>query len=281
MASLTPRLGLNDGTSIPQLGLGTWPLADADVATTIEVALGLGYRHVDTAAKYGNETGVGAGIAAGLAAHSLTRADVFVTTKLDGGYQGNDRAIAGLEASLGRLDLDFVDLLLIHWPLPARDEYVSTWRTFIELRDRGLARSIGVSNFTGAHLERLILETGVVPAVNQIEINPIVVRVAQREANARHGIQSVSYSPLALGGALLTDDRITTIAVEHDRTPAQIVLRWHVQQGLVAIPKSRDAARLAENISVFDFELSAADLATIGEFAEGPDAGVDSDTSGH
>jgi 2,5-diketo-D-gluconate reductase A len=281
MASLAPRLPLNDGTSIPQLGLGTWPLDDTEVAATIELALGIGYRHIDTAAKYGNETGVGAGIAAGLAAHSLTREDVFVTTKLDGGYQGNDLAIAGLEASLGRLGLDCVDLLLIHWPLPARDEYVSTWRTFIELRDRGLARSIGVSNFTGAHLKRLVDETGVVPAVNQIEINPLVVRLAQRETNARLGIQSVSYSPLALGGPLLADARIIAIAAEHDRTPAQVVLRWHVQQGLVAIPKSRDASHLASNLSVFDFELSAANLATIGEFAQGPDAGVDSDTSGH
>ena len=281
MASLAPRPPLNDGTSIPQIGLGTWPLDDTEVAVIIEVALGLGYRHIDTAAKYGNEIGVGAGISAGLVAHSLTREEVFVTTKLDGGYQGNDLAIAGLEASLDRLGLDYVDLLLIHWPLPARDEYVSTWRTFIELRDRGLARSIGVSNFTGAHLERLISETGVIPAVNQIEINPLVVRLAQRGANTRLGIQTVSYSPLALGGPLLTDARISAIAAEHDRTAAQIVLRWHVQQGLVAIPKSRDAARLMSNLSVFDFELTTANLATIAEFAQGPDAGVDSDTSGH
>jgi 2,5-diketo-D-gluconate reductase A len=281
MASFAPLLPLNDGTSIPQIGLGTWPLDDTEVAVTIEVALGVGYRHIDTAAKYGNEIGVGTGISAGLVSHSLTREDVFVTTKLDGGYQGNDLAIAGLEASLDRLSLDYVDLLLIHWPLPARDEYVSTWRTFIELRDRGLARSIGVSNFTGAHLERLIAETCVVPAVNQIEINPLVVRLAQREANARLGIQTVSYSPLALGGSLLADARITAIAAEHDRTPAQIVLRWHVQQGLVAIPKSRDAARLASNLSGFDFELSAANLATMAEFAQGPDAGVDSDILGH
>lgn len=281
MASLAPRLPLNDGTSIPQLGLGTWPLDDTDVAATLEVALGLGYRHVDTAAKYGNETGVGVGIAAGLATHSLTREDVYVTTKLDGGYQGNDRAIAGLEASLGRLDLDYVDLLLIHWPLPAGDEYVSTWRTFIELRERGLARSIGVSNFTVAHLERLIAETGVVPAVNQLEINPLVIRLAQREANARLGTQTVSYSPLALGGSLLSDARIAAIATEHDRTPAQIVLRWHVQQGLVAIPKSQNPVRLAINADVFDFELSAANLSTIAEFAQGPHAGVDSDISGH
>ena len=169
-----PSLKLNDQHSIPQLGLGTWPLDDAQVAPVIETAVGLGYRHIDTAAKYGNERGVGAGIAA----TGIPRSELFVTTKLDGEFQGSDRAIAGLEGSLERLGLDYVDLLLIHWPLPQRDEFVSTWRTFIGLRERGLARSIGVSNFTPAHLERLIAETGVTPAVNQVQLSPVITRAS-------------------------------------------------------------------------------------------------------
>ena len=277
MVSLAPRIPLNDGHSIPQIGLGTWPLGDDDVASVIVDAAQLGYRHIDTAAKYGNEKGVGAGIAA----TGLARDELFVTTKLDGQFQGDDRAIRGLDASLGRLGLDHVDLLLIHWPLPQRDEYISTFRTFAKLMDEGKTRSIGVSNFKPAHLERLVAETGVTPVVNQIELNPYVVRAEQRAANDHLGVVTESWSPLAPGTGLLTDARILRIAGEHGRTPGQVILRWHVQQGLVAIPKSRTHERLAHNLAVFDFELTADDLAAIGEFAEGPDAGVDSDVSGH
>jgi len=277
MVSLAPRIRLNDGNSIPQIGLGTWPLDDEEVADAIVAATGLGYRHIDTAAKYGNEKGVGAGIAA----TGLARDELFVTTKLDGQFQGDDRAIRGLDASLGRLGLDHVDLLLIHWPLPQRDEYISTFRTFAKLMDEGKTRSIGVSNFKPAHLERLVAETGITPVVNQIELNPYVVRAEQRAANDHLGVVTESWSPLAPGTGLLTDARILRIAGEHGRTPGQVILRWHVQQGLVAIPKSRTHERLAHNLAVFDFELTADDLAAIGEFAEGPDAGVDSDVSGH
>ena len=277
MVSLAPRIPLNDGHSIPQIGLGTWPLGDDDVASVIVDAAQLGYRHIDTAAKYGNEKGVGAGIAA----TGLARDELFVTTKLDGQFQGDDRAVRGLDASLGRLGLDHVDLLLIHWPLPQRDEYISTFRTFAKLMDEGKTRSIGVSNFKPAHLERLVAETGVTPVVNQIELNPYVVRAEQRAANDHLGVVTESWSPLAPGTGLLTDARILRIAGEHGRTPGQVILRWHVQQGLVAIPKSRTHERLAHNLAVFDFELTADDLAAIGEFAEGPDAGVDSDVSGH
>ncbi|GAB2455859.1 2,5-diketo-D-gluconate reductase A [Conyzicola lurida] len=277
MVSLAPRIRLNDGHSIPQIGLGTWPLDDDEVASVIVAATGLGYRHIDTAAKYGNETGVGAGIAAS----GLARDELFVTTKLDGQFQGDDRALAGLDASLQRLKLDYVDLLLIHWPLPGRDEYVSTFRTFAALQESGKARSIGVSNFKPAHLERLVAETGITPAVNQIELNPYVVRAEQRAANDHLGIVTESWSPLGPNTGLLTDPRILAIAGAHDRTPGQIVLRWHVQQGLVAIPKSRTPERLADNLEVFDFELTADELATIAEFSEGPDAGVDSDVTGH
>jgi 2,5-diketo-D-gluconate reductase A len=277
MASLAPRIPLNDGNSIPQIGLGTWPLDDADVAKAVVAAVEVGYRHIDTATKYGNEKGVGDGIVAS----GLPRDEVFVTTKLDGQFQGSDRAIQGLDAALRRLRLDYVDLLLIHWPLPARDEYVSTFRTFARLREEGKVRSIGVSNFKPAHLERLIAESGITPAVNQIQINPFVVRDEQRAANERLGIVTESWSPLGPDTDLLTDARILEIAGAHGRTAGQVVLRWHVQQGLVAIPKSTSPARLAQNLAVFDFELSAREMAVISGFSEGPDAGVDSDVTGH
>ena len=272
-----PSIALNDGTSIPQLGLGTWPLDDAEVSDVIQTAAGLGYRHIDTAAKYGNERGVGAGIAA----TGIPREELFVTTKLDGQFQGDDRAIAGLEGSLERLGLDHVDLLLIHWPLPKRGEFVSTWRTFIELRDRGLTRSIGVSNFLPNHLSTLIAETGVVPAVNQIQLNPFVIRTEERAANAANGIVTESWSPIGGDGAsVLESPVIRAIAEETGKSAGQVVLRWHVQQGLVAIPKSRTASRLADNIAIFDFELTDAQLAAITDLDQ-PGTGVDPNESGH
>ncbi|WP_085371291.1 aldo/keto reductase [Leifsonia sp. NCR5] len=273
----TPTLPLNSGTTIPQLGLGTWPLDDQEVERTIIEAAAIGYRHIDTAVKYGNEVGVGLGVK-----HSgVDRDELFVTTKLDGTYQGEDRALDGLDASLARLGLDYVDLLLIHWPLPARDEYVSTWETFIRLREAGKARAIGVSNFKPAHIDRLIAETGVVPAVNQIQLSPAIQRREQRAYDSEHGIVTESWSPLGAGGDLLRSPVLAEIAEKHDRTPGQVVLRWHIQNGLVVIPKSSNAQRLAENFDVFGFELDAADLTGIDTLDEGPDAGVDSDRGGH
>jgi 2,5-diketo-D-gluconate reductase A len=277
MVTLAPRIPLNDGNSIPQVGLGTWPLDDADAAAAVVAAVEAGYRHIDTATKYGNEAGVGDGFAAS----GLARDEMFITTKLDGTFQGEDRAIRGLDAALGRLRLDYVDLLLIHWPLPQRDEYVSTFRTFAKLRDEGKVRSIGVSNFKPAHLERLIAETGITPAVNQIQINPFVVRDEQRAVDERLGIVTESWSPLGPDTNLLTDARILEIAGAHGRTAGQVVLRWHVQQGLVAIPKSKSPERMAQNLAVFDFELSDHEMAAISGFSEGADAGVDSDVTGH
>jgi 2,5-diketo-D-gluconate reductase A len=277
MVTLAPRIPLNDGNSIPQVGLGTWPLDDADAAAAVVAAVEAGYRHIDTATKYGNEAGVGDGFAAS----GLARDEMFITTKLDGTFQGSDRAIRGLDAALGRLRLDYVDLLLIHWPLPQRDEYVSTFRTFAKLRDEGKVRSIGVSNFKPAHLERLIAETGITPAVNQIQINPFVVRDEQRAVDERLGIVTESWSPLGPDTNLLTDARILEIAGAHGRTAGQVVLRWHVQQGLVAIPKSKSPERMAQNLAVFDFELSDHEMAAISGFSEGADAGVDSDVTGH
>ena len=272
-----PTIALNDGHSIPQLGLGTWPLDDAEVSDVIQTATGLGYRHIDTAVKYGNEKGVGAGIAAS----GIPREELFVATKLDGVYQGDDRAIAGLEGSLERLGLDYVDLLLIHWPLPKRGDFVSTWRTFIRLQERGLVRSIGVSNFKPAHLTTLIDATSVVPAVNQIQLTPFIVRTDERTANAAHGIITESWSPMGGDGANVLDSPvIAAIAEEIGKTPGQVVLRWHVQQGLVAIPKSRTESRLADNIAIFDFTLTDAQLASIATLAQ-PGTGVDSDLTGH
>lgn len=238
----------------------------------------MGYRHVDTAVKYGNETGVGRGVRAS----GLSREDWFVTTKLDGGYQGDGKAAAGLDASLERLGMEYVDLLLIHWPLPARDLYVSTWQTFIELLDEGKTRAIGVSNFKPAHIDRLITETGVAPAVNQIELSPAITRREERAYHAEHGIVTESWSPLGGGsGTLLQAPELAAIGDKHGKTPGQVVLRWHVQNGLVVIPKSANPERMAENLDVFGFELDADDLAAIDRLDQGPGAGVDSDRTGH
>lgn len=272
-----PEVPLNSGHTIPQLGMGTWPMTDAEVAPVIVTAVELGYRHIDTAVKYGNEAGVGQGIRDS----ALARDELFITTKLDGVYQGEDRAVAGLEASLGRLGLDYVDLLLIHWPVPSRDLYVSTWRTFEKLLAAGKARSIGVSNFTPAHLERLRTETDVVPAVNQIQISPYIPRAEQRAYDTSHGILTTSWSPLGQGNALLAEPVITRLAEKHGKTAGQVVLRWHVQLGLVAIPKSASATRLRENLDIFDFTLDESDLATLITLDQGPGAGVDSDVDGH
>jgi 2,5-diketo-D-gluconate reductase A len=276
--TLSPLITLNDGHRIPQLGLGTWPLDDEQVAAAVVHAMEAGYRHIDTAVKYGNEEGVGNGIRAS----GVDRGDVFVTTKLDGQFQGQDRAVAGLEGSLKRLGLDYVDLLLIHWPLPQRDEFVSTWKTFERLQAEGKARSIGVSNFKPAHLERLMAETDVVPAVNQIQLSPAITRTAEREFNAKHGIITESYSPLGGSGAsLLGAPLLAQLGEKYDKTPGQLVLRWHIQQGLVVIPKSGDPDRMRENLDVFDFALDAQDLAEIAIMDEGPGAGNDSDLTGH
>ncbi len=276
-SALAPRIPLNSGTDIPAIGLGTWPLDDAEVAPVIVTAVEAGYRHIDTAAKYGNERGVGQGIRDS----GVPREELFVTTKLDGGYQGEDRAIAGLDGSLERLGLEYVDLLLIHWPLPARGQYVSTWKTFEKLVAAGKARAIGLSNFKPAHIEKLVAETSVVPAVNQVELNPYVPRHDERAADEAHGIVTEAWGPLGQGNDLLRLPAVAAIAERTGRTPAQVVLRWHVQQGIVAIPKSANPQRIAENIDVFDFELTEADLDALAALDRGPAAGVDSDRTGH
>jgi 2,5-diketo-D-gluconate reductase A len=275
-----PAIPLNTGATIPQVGLGTWPLDDAQAADAVVAGIEAGYRHVDTATKYGNEAGVGDGIRRS----GIAREELFLTTKLDGQFQGEDRAIGGLRAALDRLGTSYVDLLLIHWPVPQRDEYVSTWRTFEKLHADGLARAIGVSNFKPTHLDRLAAETSVVPAVNQIQISPAIVRREQRAYDEAHGIVTESWSPLGGGSgarSLLASPVIVDVAERLGRTAAQVVLRWHVQQGLVVIPKSSDPQRMRENLDLFSFDLSADDLASLATLDEGPDAGVDSDRTGH
>ena len=269
-----PSLFLNDGRTIPQLGLGTWPLRGEDAAVAVSTAIELGYRHVDTAAKYENEEGVGEGIRRA----GVDRNELFITTKLDGGYQGDDRAIAGLHACLERLGLDYVDLLLIHWPLPARGQFVSTWNTFEVLQQQGLAKSIGVSNFTPAHLEVLLAETDVVPAVNQVQLSPAITRTATREYDAEHGIVTEAWTPIK---GVLGSPVLAAIGTKHGKTPAQVALRWHVQHGTVVIPKTASPERMLENAAIFDFRLDEDDLAVISTLDEGPGAGVDPDVDGH
>ena len=275
--ALSPVIELNDGNRIPQIGLGTWPLDDKQVAAAVVQSVEAGYRHIDTAVKYGNETGVGNGFRS----TGLDRSEMFITTKLDGEFQGQDRAVAGLDGSLKRLGLDYVDLLLIHWPLPRRNEYISTWKTFERLQATGKVHSIGVSNFKPAHLERLMAACEIVPAINQIQVSPAVTRIVDIGYNRRHGIVTESYSPLGAGTDLLNAPVLGRIAQKHGKTPGQIVLRWHIEQGLVAIPKTANPERMKENLDVFAFALDADDIAAIATLDGGDESGVNSDVQGH
>jgi 2,5-diketo-D-gluconate reductase A len=261
---MIPSIPLNTGASIPQVGLGTARVTDQDEARRIVLeALEVGYRHIDTAASYDNEVGIGRGIAES----GLSRDDVFVTTKLRGAQQGPDTR-AALEQSLERLGLDNVDLFLIHWPLPRLDRYVESWKIMEQLRDEGLTRAIGVSNFLPEHLDRLAAESSTVPAVNQIELHPREPQRAQQADDARRGIVTEAWSPLAKGD-LLAAPVLAEIGARHGRSPAQVVLRWHMQQGLVAIPKASHPDRLRANRDVFDFTLTDDDLAAIETLADG------------
>jgi len=262
--------------TIPRVGVGTWPLDDEAARRQVGLALGLGYRAVDTAVNYDNETGVGAGIRDS----GIPRDEVALTTKLDGRHPGVE-ADRGIDESLARLGTDHVDLLLIHWPLPARDHYLPSWRAFIDIRRDGRAREIGVSNFRPAHLERVIAETGVVPVLNQIELNPYVRRRDHVAFHREAGIVTAAWSPLGAGNGLLEEEVVVRIARRLGRSPAQVVLRWHLEQGHLVTPKATTPARLAENLAVFDFALTADDHAAIDTLDRGDGAGVDSDVFGH
>lgn len=272
-----PTLRLNDGNTIPQIGLGTASLNDETVAPVIVTAIEAGYRHIDTAYRYGNQRGVGKGIRDS----GIPREEIFVTSKLDGEFQGNARAVDGLDQCLQQLKMDYVDLLLIHWPLPQRDEYISTWQTFEQLLASGKTRSIGVSNFKPAHLERLFAETTVRPVANQIQLSPRITRADHVEYDRAHNIVTVAWSPLGQGKSLLDEPLLTTIGTAYDKSPAQIVLRWMVELGLVAIPRSSNPGRLAENLAIFDFNLTTDEIAAISALDTGEEQRVDSDTMGH
>lgn len=254
----TETITLRDGRAMPRLGLGVWQTPDDDAARVVSHALKSGYRHVDTAAAYGNEAGVGQG----LRASGLDRADVFLTTKIWNSDQGFDATLRAFEASAARLGTDHVDLYLIHWPAPKKGLYLETWKALVRLRQEGRAKSIGVSNFQPEHLERIIGETADVPAVNQVELHPTFQQRPLRAFHAAHGIATESWSPLGRG-ALLDDPVIGEIARAHSRSPAQIIIRWNIQSDLIVIPKSVTPARIEDNARVFDFTLSPAQMAAL------------------
>lgn len=253
-----PSVRLNDDRTIPQIGLGVWQVPD-DVATdACLAAFEAGYRHIDTAALYGNEEGVGRAIKAS----GIPRDELFITTKVWNTDQGRDKTIAAMEASLARLDLDYVDLYLIHWPTPDRGLYIETWETVLELQQRGSTTSAGVSNFHPDHLRAVIAATGVTPVINQVELHPWLPQRAVRAADDELGIVTEAWSPLASGG-LIDDAVLAGIGAKYGKTPAQVMVRWHLQIGNVVLPKSVTPARIVENIDVFDFELDADDLIAI------------------
>ncbi|HYY07485.1 MAG TPA: aldo/keto reductase [Actinomycetota bacterium] len=261
---------------MPVLGLGTSPLNDAETERIVAAALDVGYRLIDTAENYRNEAGVGRGIRAS----GIDRDEVFVTTKLNKRWHGYEEAQQAWSNSAERLGLDRIDLLLIHWPNPQQNRYVDAWRGMVQLLEDGKVRAIGVSNFKPAHLDRLVDETGITPHVNQIELDPRISRREERAYHEAHDIVTESWSPLGAGGGLLREPAIGEIAERHGRTPAQIVLRWHVQLGLVAIPRTSKHERLSENLDVFDFALTDEEMERLAEL-DGRDRVTDSDRFGH
>ena len=269
-ASLVPKLPLRGGAEIPQLGFGVFQVQPRQTREAVTRALATGYRHIDTAAAYGNEEPVGEAIRGA----GIGRGEVFVTTKCWNDDQGYEQAKRAFRASSERLGLDYLDLYLIHWPVPPFDRYVETWRAFIELRDEGLVRAIGVSNFLPEHLERVIAETGETPAINQIELHPYLQQRELRREHDRLGIVTEAYSPLGQG-LVLGDRTIAAIAEAHSRTPSQVVIRWHLQLGNVVIPKSAKPERIRENFEAFDFELASAEVEAINALEAGRRTGGD------
>jgi 2,5-diketo-D-gluconate reductase A len=252
------RLALNDGSSIPQLGLGVWQVAPSITAEVVGWAIEAGYRSIDTAEGYGNEDGVGRAIRTA----GVPRSELFITSKLRNGGHQRDRALHAFDETMQKLGIEQLDLFLIHWPVPSQDKYVEAWKTLVELRNAGRIRSIGVSNFNLDHLERIIGETGVVPVVNQIELHPRFQQRDKREFHARHDIRIESWSPLG-SGRLLDDPTIGRFAAKHGKSAAQAIIRWHIQEGLIVIPKSIRKERIVANLDVFDFELDAEDMKVI------------------
>lgn len=273
---LAPTVTLLNGVAMPQLGLGTWPMDDAQAARAVASALDLGYRLIDTAENYRNETGVGAGIRQS----GVSRDQIFVTTKFNREWHSVDGVKQACEASLSRLGVDYIDLLLIHWPNPAQDRYVDAFHGLTRLLESGVVRAIGTSNFKVTHLQRL-LDQGLVPHVNQIQLDPYHLRDDVVALHNAHGIVTETWSPLGRGGEMLADPAITAVAERHGRTPAQVVLRWQTQSGYVPAPKSSDPTRQAQNLNVFDFELSADEMAALNALNRPDPKMMDADVFGH
>ncbi|MFD4763000.1 aldo/keto reductase [Streptomyces sp. NPDC058439] len=263
--SKVPSITLNNGVEMPQLGFGVWQVPDDEAAKAVATAIESGYRSIDTAAIYKNEAGTGRAVAAS----GVAREELFVTTKLWNTDQGYDSTLRAFDSSLDKLGLEYVDLYLIHWPVPAKDAYLDTYKAFEKIYSEGRAKAIGVSNFLPEHLERLLGETSVVPVLNQIELHPQLQQAESRALHAKHGIATEAWSPLGQGKGLLEVPTVVAIARKHGRTPAQVVLRWHIQTGNVVIPKSVTPSRIVENLDVFGFELDADDLAAFAALDEG------------
>jgi 2,5-diketo-D-gluconate reductase A len=275
MPGAVPDVTLNNGVRMPQLGFGVFQVGNDEARAAVATALECGYRSIDTAALYGNEHGVGVAVSAS----GIPREELFVTTKLWNADQGAGRVLPAFERSIDKLGLDYVDLYLIHWPVPSRDRFVETWEAFQGLYAEGRMRAIGVSNFTPPQLTRLLEETAVVPAVNQVELHPGFQQPELRAFHRAHGIATEAWSPLGQGAAL-THPVITRLAERHEKTPAQVVLRWHLDLGNVVIPKSVTPGRIRENFSVFDFALTAEDARQIAGLESGHRIGPDPDVVG-
>jgi diketogulonate reductase-like aldo/keto reductase len=258
MPSTQPKIKLNDGHEMPSFGFGVWQIGNDETARAVGAAIEIGYRLIDTASMYGNEEGVGEAVRNA----SVPRQELFIATKLWNDSHGFDRAIRSFEASLKRLRLDRLDLFMIHWPAPGQDRYVDTWRALIRLREEGRATSVGVCNFNAAQLQRLADETGVFPAVNQVELHPRFQQAALRAFHAQNGIATEAWAPLGKG-RLIEDATLRDIAAKHDKSTAQVILRWHRENGIIAIPKSVNPSRMRENFEAFSFDLDAEDLARI------------------
>jgi 2,5-diketo-D-gluconate reductase A len=268
-----PTITLNDGVEIPQLGFGVFQVPPEDTKKATLEALEVGYRHIDTAEMYGNEKGVGEAVAES----GIPRDQIFVTSKLNNTFHAREAALGAFDETLETLGFETLDLFLIHWPLPAVGDYVETWKAMEEMKASGRVRSIGVSNFQPAHLQRLFDETETVPSVNQIEVHPYLTNEVARAFNTEHGIFTEAWSPIAQG-AVLTDPVITAIADRVSRTPAQVTLRWHIQRGDIVFPKSVTRSRVEENFALFDFELTDDDLAAISGLNRDERTGPDPDT---
>ncbi|MDR1817865.1 MAG: aldo/keto reductase [Puniceicoccales bacterium] len=275
--SIVPETPLNDGRSIPQLGFGMWQTRPEEVTLSVTTALDAGYRHIDTAWGYHNESELGEVVRES----GFARRELFITTKLWNSEHGYDKALAAFDTSLDLLGMDYVDLYLIHWPLPMFDKYVETWKALVRLREEGRAKSIGVSNFNAEHIERIIGETGVAPAVNQVELHPDFAQKPLREFHKKHGIATEAWSPLggtwspANGVPVLKNPLVAEVAKRHGKTPAQVIIRWHLQNGIIVIPKSVTPERIRENFNVFDFALTPADLADLDTLDTGERLGPD------